>query len=692
MFYHLPSRRCRCDWRVLANARLDRALYAAGRLDRTVPFHELHRIAYSTISRTRPPRWGSETAFCANLKGNDMSDDIIPLLKVHDYFRGASEEALQEVVQHARVDHYSPGTVVHEANVPLTSVGFVLRGRLKAVRVDSRGGESLFRMFDRGEQFGMMVGALAEPVPVRVIALEHASILSLEYEAAMELTFRHADLRRLWLKTYAGSVRKLYFGSAPRQAPMMLALIHESPATRAAAKRLVDRLRDVGERLAVFSDLDKGSTFADVRFRSLYADGRPLELEEVRRQVAEWQDAHRIIFDVTVDLNRDWGERLMELVDRAIYYVPVAAVDASVRRLRSYDVSARGWRDKISIAWLLEGDSPVAPAVPDLKELACRDFKIAETPPKLPMGRSLGCGIERLVHDLRGVRIGVALGGGAARGMSHLGVLKALEQNGIVADMIAGTSAGAMTGILYASGFDGDYCANQFAADLQPSWIFRQLPRGKYWYLLYKYRRGQFDPMLRKYLHDWKLEQLSIPCFSVTVDLVSGNAVVRERGDAVHAILESINLPVLSVPIVRGGQVLIDGGLVNNIPADVLVSLGCNFVIAVSVSAKIEKEFCHVTADTQTPPRKGPAVIQTILRSLLVQNYSLNDIGVQPADVVIEPDVTGIDMTEFMRAKELASIGEAAAMEQVPRIQKLLNRLDPHLFRPAGDSRDPQRS
>ena len=66
-------------------------------------------------------------------------------------------------------------------------------------------------------------------------------------------------------------------------------------------------------------------------------------------------------------------------------------------------------------------------------------------------------GLERLVHDLRGVRVGVALGGGAARGMAHLGVLKALERNGIVVDMIAGTGAGAMTGIPYSAGLDPDY-------------------------------------------------------------------------------------------------------------------------------------------------------------------------------------------------------------------------------------------
>jgi predicted acylesterase/phospholipase RssA len=187
--------------------------------------------------------------------------------------------------------------------------------------------------------------------------------------------------------------------------------------------------------------------------------------------------------------------------------------------------------------------------------------------------------------------------------------------------------------------------------------------------------------MLRKYLHDWRLEQLPVPCFSVTVDLVSGNSVVRERGDAVQAILESINLPVLSVPIVRDGQALIDGGLVNNIPADVLVSMGCNFVIAVSVTSKLEARFCDISADGRTPSRTKPGMMPTIVRSLLVQNYNLNAFGVQPADLVIEPDVSSIDPAEFHRAKELAAIGEAAALEQVPKIRRLLNRLDPQLFK-----------
>ena len=370
----------------------------------------------------------------------------------------------QEVARLGRVAQYPAGSVVHEADVVLTTVGFVLRGRLKAVRVSTNGTESLFRMIERGEQFGMMVGALGESVPIRVVALEPTTVLRLDYEEAMELTLARPDLRRLWLKTYAGSLRKIFLGDAPKRSAMMLALIHDSPATRPAAERLIQRLSDVGEQLAVLSDSDRRLDSPNVRFRPLREDGRDLTPEEIREQVARWQDANRIIFDVHTYLTPERAARLMELVDRAVYFVPADGADAAIRRLQAIDVTARGWRDKISVAWLIEGDSPVVPAVPDLADLASRDFKIHETPPRLPSGRSLANGLERLVHDLRGVRVGVALGGGAARGLSHLGVLKALERSGIVVDMIAGTSAGAMTGIMYSAGLDPDYNADALRA------------------------------------------------------------------------------------------------------------------------------------------------------------------------------------------------------------------------------------
>ena len=609
-----------------------------------------------------------------------MYDDVIDLLKAHEYFRGVSDAILGEIARIGTITNYDAAAVVHQLNDPLSSICFILRGRLKTVRVDSRGDEHLFQIFERGEQYGMMLGGLGESIPVRIFALEPSTILSLDHEKSMELMLLHPDLRRQWLQTYARSLRRRFFEPASARAPKLLAMLHESPATRNLAQKIIGRLQGLGEAVSVLSDADSWRSIPDVRFRSLLDGNRLIEVAEIRRQIAEWNQANRIVVDITAAQNLDWAV-LLRPADCALVFIRPREISSAIERLRALDLASQGWRDKIAIVWVLEEGSSVAPVVPELHDFASREFKICESALPPPWGKVHSASMERLVHYLRGVRIGVALGGGAARGMAHLGVLNALDQNGIVIDVIAGTSVGAMTGVLYSAGLDCDYLASQFAAELKLPWIFRQLPSGGYWYLLYKYRCGQFDPMLRKYLHDWKLEQLAVPCLAVTADLVGGDAVVRDRGDAVQAILESINLPMLSVPICRNGQALIDGGLVNNIPADVLTAQGCNFVIAVSVTAKIARQFGANKPDTPTLSMRIPSSLQTLLRTLEVQNVSLNAIGVRPAEVVIEPEVVDFDLSEFMRARELFAVGEQAALVQIPKIRQLLDRLDPALFK-----------
>jgi predicted acylesterase/phospholipase RssA len=246
--------------------------------------------------------------------------------------------------------------------------------------------------------------------------------------------------------------------------------------------------------------------------------------------------------------------------------------------------------------------------------------------------------------------------------------------------MLAGTSAGAMTGTIYAAGLDPDYAIQVFKTDLQPSWLFRQLPGGGYWYLLYKYRRNKFDTMLRKYIGRTRMEQLHLPMFTVAVDLFEGEPVVREGGDATMSILESINLPPLSLPIFQSDQALVDGGLLNNIPANVLVARGCNFVIASSVTAKLERDFLGMRSDANSRINRFFSTIQVIMRQNMIQGFNMNSVGVQPADFVVAPDVTSFDISEFTRADEMAFIGESATNATIAKLHKMLNKLDPQLF------------
>ena len=186
--------------------------------------------------------------------------------------------------------------------------------------------------------------------------------------------------------------------------------------------------------------------------------------------------------------------------------------------------------------------------------------------------------------------------------------------------------------------------------------------------------------MLRKYLNNLRMEQLVIPVTTIAVDLVDGVPLVRDTGDATHNILESINLPPLSLPIIEFEQAVVDGGLLNNVPANVLVEKGCNFVIASTVTAKLEKDFMGIRSKKSSGMGKFIATIQVMMRQNMIQSYSMNAVGVKPADFVIAPDVTSFDISEFTRADEMAVIGERTTNESVERLKGMLSKLDPKLF------------
>jgi predicted acylesterase/phospholipase RssA len=161
---------------------------------------------------------------------------------------------------------------------------------------------------------------------------------------------------------------------------------------------------------------------------------------------------------------------------------------------------------------------------------------------------------------------------------------------------------------------------------------------------------------------------------------VEGEPLVSGAGDATADILESINLPPLALPIIQSGQAFVDGGLLNNVPADVLVAKGCNFVIASTVTAKLEKTFGQAHAKRHWFGGRGVSTIKVIMRQNMIQHRKMNAVGVGPADFVIAPDVTSFDISEFTRADEMARIGEATTNAAVTDLRKMLSRLDSKLF------------
>ncbi len=256
--------------------------------------------------------------------------------------------------------------------------------------------------------------------------------------------------------------------------------------------------------------------------------------------------------------------------------------------------------------------------------------------------------------------VGLALSGGAARGMAHVGVLRALAENNIRIDCIAGTSAGSIVGGAWATGMPIEKIA-----ELSKNLRWRDIGRVTMSRLGVQ-SNERLEQYLRAFLPVSRFEDLQIPFAAVATELKTGTAVVmRDEGDLPFAIRASCAIPGWYVPVLdEQGRQLVDGGLVAVIPATVTRSLGADIVIAVDVNG---------AGATFIGP--SSSVIGVLLQSMLVVQRTASHYQLELSDFVIRPQVGHIRWDEMGRADELMEAGYEAGLESVPKIRALIDEV-----------------
>src|SRR5580700_4157342 len=255
--------------------------------------------------------------------------------------------------------------------------------------------------------------------------------------------------------------------------------------------------------------------------------------------------------------------------------------------------------------------------------------------------------------------IGLALGGGFARGFAHLGVLQVLEQNQIPISHIAGTSVGSILGAAYASGAP----LSRIIATCR-TLRFRDIARWRVSRLglASNHRLGE---LIERVFESRQFEELRIPLAVVATDLTSGEPVVFTQGNLSEAIRASCAFPGLFEPVQIGTRCLADGGLVAQVPTRVARELGARHVIGVSVGVE----------DGQ---RGAPSnIFQVVARAVSAAQKHQLEAWERHADLVLRPDVHTIAWDDFDRADEAIEAGKMVALRAMPRIEKFLERTEP---------------
>jgi NTE family protein len=259
--------------------------------------------------------------------------------------------------------------------------------------------------------------------------------------------------------------------------------------------------------------------------------------------------------------------------------------------------------------------------------------------------------------------VGLALGGGAARGIAHIGVLEVLEREGIPIDMIAGTSAGALIGALYARQKDAVLMKKQaMALDWVALTALVDLTLPKSGFISGK----QVTRLLGRFIGDACFEDLEIPLACIATDIISGDEVIFNQGPVLDAVRASISIPVVFSVAKYANRYLVDGGLVNPVPVKTVRDMGADFVIAVDVTPdKAEREAYLL----KSAPPKQPSLFQVIVQSIYIATYFTARISAGGADEVIHPQLAHITPADFHRSKEIILQGELAAVDCIPAIK-----------------------
>jgi NTE family protein len=257
----------------------------------------------------------------------------------------------------------------------------------------------------------------------------------------------------------------------------------------------------------------------------------------------------------------------------------------------------------------------------------------------------------------RKIRIGLALGGGAARGFAHIGVIKALEAQGIYPDIVVGTSAGSVVGALYAAGNNG-FALQKTALDMDEAAISDwALPLfGKSSGVL----KGEaLQNYVNKAVRNVPMEKLKIQFGAVATDLKNGQPILFQRGNTGQAVRASSAVPSVFQPVRIGDHSYVDGGLVAPVPVRFAREMGADFIIAVNIS-------------TQTEAQAAVSSLEVLMQTFSIMGQRLNHYELKDADVVIAPELPTMKGNDFNGRNLAILAGEQAAAAAMPQIKAKL--------------------
>ncbi|MDP2912908.1 MAG: patatin-like phospholipase family protein [Candidatus Omnitrophota bacterium] len=270
--------------------------------------------------------------------------------------------------------------------------------------------------------------------------------------------------------------------------------------------------------------------------------------------------------------------------------------------------------------------------------------------------------VRRISRQIGDCLIGLALGSGAAHGLAHIGILRVIERERIPVDIVAGTSMGALIGALWASGRSAaeiEEIMSRFRTKISNlrlvdlTWPSKGLIKGR------EIRRFLVSQFGNRTFYDLKQPLKIVAC-----DIERREEVILEKGGLADAVMASVSIPGIFQPVRTGGRILVDGGIINPLPTNVLMRIGVSKIIAVNTLSSPE--------DVHRSDRKTSNIFDFIVNSIEAGEYLLAEASCQNADIAMHPVLSSADWYEFYKAADIIKRGEEEAIRYLPQLKELV--------------------
>ncbi len=560
-------------------------------------------------------------------------------------------ETFADVLAETRRVHLKGKEVLFARGDASDSLYVVENGRLRASGPDQSGKE-MSRDLVAGELLGEMGVLSGEARSMTVYAVRDSRLAALSKSAIEGLMSRRPQLMMGVLNTLIARLRGAAPASRATGSCFALAVVPlgKGVETEGFSRRIATALEEMGPT----RHLDR----AAVEGRG----GGDLD-DWLNRQ----EDAHRfLVYAASLD-DEEWTRRCVRQADHVLLVAGAGDEPAPGEK-----ELALIWRDhgptsaRRSLALVHPDDAPCPSGTS--RWLAGRDLHRHY---HLRPGRPGDFG--RIARSLADLAVGLVLGGGGARGFSQIGVIRALRENGIPIDFVGGTSMGAIIAAACAMDWDASTMIALGKEAFVESKAFREytLP------LVSLLRGRRLERVTRKIFGETQVEDLWLPQFSISCNLTAGEPLVHRRGPLWKALRASGSLPGVLSPVLDDGQLLVDGGVLDNLPGDVMRSLSGGPMIVVDVTP--DRDLSPRCESVPSPWRilrsrllsrddlGMPGILDILTRSTTLTSARVASEVKDDADLLFRPDVRDYKMLEFEAIEELAEIGYRHALDVIER-------------------------